>query len=129
MNIIKLKQKQRNFTIIDNAIFDDSRLRFHERGLLTQLLSKPEDWKVSTKNLAKMGGVGLDAVRMMINRLIECGYIVRTKVKDQKGHFHTEYMVYEVPLHHSEKIKIALQTLGIQGGGIQPWKSPPLTKN
>ena len=102
MNIIKVKRKQKNFTIIDNAIFDDMRLNFTDKGLLAQMLSKPDDWKISTKQIAKAGRVGIDAIRASFNRLIECGYMIRTKKKDINGHFYTEYFIYEMPLHKRE---------------------------
>lgn len=64
-----------NFTIISNACFNDERLSFEALAIFTYLRSKPTDWIVRQKELARRFKAGRDRVRNAINELIAAGYI------------------------------------------------------
>jgi|SRR5690606_6156707 len=76
----------------------DSRLSFKAKGILTYLLSRPDDWQVYEVEIIKHAKDGRDSVRSGIKELIDCGYIERTERRNEKGQFKGyEYEVYEVP--------------------------------
>ena len=52
-----------NFTTIGNGAFDDERLKLDELGILTWLLSRPENWEVRRPQLRKRFKIGRDALR------------------------------------------------------------------
>lgn len=98
MSIIRRKVN-RNFTIVPNEPVNDERLSFDALGLLTYLLSRPDDWTVKPDQLRARGGNGRDKIRTVVNCLIEAGYIVRRKVRDRhtKKYVADEYLVYDEP--------------------------------
>lgn len=103
MAIKRGKAKQTNFTIIDNSMIND-KLSWAARGLLTYLVSKPEDWVVSTSSLVNQTTLtakktGRDGIYSLINELIATGYIVRgARLHDKNGYMGSyEYTVYDSP--------------------------------
>lgn len=66
-----------HFTIIPNAWVRDPNLTRRARGLLAELLSHKEGWKVSTDSLWKAGTEGRDAVRKAVQELEDAGYLRR----------------------------------------------------
>lgn len=66
-----------HFTIIPNAWVRDPNLSRRARGLLAELLSHKEGWKVSTDSLWRAGPEGRDAVRKAVQELEDAGYLRR----------------------------------------------------
>lgn len=99
MTVITRKRYD-NFSIIPNAVANDTTISFEARGLLIYLLSKPNDWQVNVKNLRKAGGgIGQDKVYRILSELSAVGYIYRQSNRDQSGQFvGSEYMVYDQPI-------------------------------
>lgn len=92
------RHKEKNFTCIDNHLFNDNTLSMKAKGLLAQILSLPDDWKYSVNGLASLFSDGRDAVNGAINELIEHGYITRTKITNEFGVFDGyQYDIYEKP--------------------------------
>jgi len=92
------RHKETNFTCIDNHLFNDKTLSMKAKGLLSQILSLPDDWKYSVNGLASLFSDGRDAVNGAINELIEHGYITRTKIVNELGTFDGyRYDIYEKP--------------------------------
>lgn len=83
MTIITRKRADQ-YAIVPNAVANDERLTFEERGVLVYLLAKPHDWNVSVANLQNVGGIGRDKVYRILKKLAEIGYITRTRVVDEK---------------------------------------------
>ena len=89
-------QKQSKFTIIDNAFLQDKQLSLQAKGLLTLLLSLPEDWDYSVSGLAAICREGKDAIRSAIHELENTGHLVRTQSVDENGRFSDNvYDIYE----------------------------------
>ena len=87
MAIIRQKRKER-FSIVDNKVIEDERLSFKARGLLIYMLSKPDDWKFHTEELAKHSSQeGLSAVRTALKEIEKCGYLRRKRERSPKGTF------------------------------------------
>jgi biotin operon repressor len=77
-----------HFTQIPNAWLRDSKISLGAKGLLAQLLSHAPGWKVSQENLAHANGIGRDAIRTLINELLEAGYLSRSedRERNEKGY-------------------------------------------
>jgi hypothetical protein len=71
------------YTQIPNEYLRDSRLSLGAIGLYAQLLSHVPGWKISLESLARANNVGKDAMRRLINELLEAGYLVRSKERER----------------------------------------------
>ena len=99
------RHKEKNFTCIDNHLFNDNTLSMKAKGLLAQILSLPADWKYSVNGLASLFSDGRDAVNGAINELIEHGYIIRTRITNEFGAFDGyQYDIYEKPQTEHGKV-------------------------
>ena len=91
-------KKDKNYTVMSNYHLRDKELSLKAKGLLSFMLSLPEDWDYSLKGLAKLSKEGIDVISATVNEL-ECrGYIKRIKHRNERGQFgQTEYFIYERP--------------------------------
>ncbi len=91
------KNKDNPYVMMNKEFLSDSKLSWRAKGMLSYLLSKPDNWQVNPNDLIKKSKDGRDAVYACLNELIEFGYIQRNKIRNDKGHFsHIEYLVFEV---------------------------------
>jgi len=85
--------KEKPYVLILRAALQDNRLSFEARGLMAYLLSKPDNWEISPKELQDAGACGRERVYRILNELIKFGYLKRDKqphVKEEgeaKGRF------------------------------------------
>lgn len=92
-------RKRAAFTQVLNSALYDKRLKFSDKGLLTVMLSYPDNWAYNVKHLQSLGPDGRDAVYAMLARLEECGYIVRTTKRANGGGFDgVDYEVSDTPI-------------------------------
>ena len=99
MSIIRI-YKQKNFSIISNHHLNDAKLSFKSKGILTYLLSKPDDWVVRTRQLARTSRDGRDAIYSGIKELVNAGYIIKQQVRNAAGQMAgLEYIVNENPVN------------------------------
>jgi len=96
--IIRPKRKINNFVMLDKTFINDDRLSWKAKGMLTYLFSKPDDWHVRPKDLAKKAKDGLDAVYSGLKELIQTGYIVREQIREKGKIVEWIYNVYETPV-------------------------------
>lgn len=77
-----------HFTQIPNDWLRDSRISLGAKGLLAQLLSHAPGWRISQESLGHSNGVGRDAIRTLINELLEAGYLSRSedRERNEKGY-------------------------------------------
>lgn len=68
---------ERGFTQLPNAWMRDKNLSRSARGLLAELMTHDDGWKVTIKQLATEGSEGVDAIRRMVNELEKHGYLIR----------------------------------------------------
>lgn len=92
-----------HFTILPNAALRDPRLSYRARGVLMELLSRPEDWQATADSLSRAAkkergkkGEGRDAMRGAFAELKAAGYIVASRVDGESGTHTTELHVYDV---------------------------------
>ena len=78
-------QKTKDFTVMSNHHLKNKDLSLRSKGLLSFMLSLPEDWDYSLKGLATLNKEGIDAIRSAINELEAFGYIERSRVRNEKG--------------------------------------------
>lgn len=105
MSIIRLKNRDK-WVVIDKKPIEDANISWQAKGLLTYLLSKPNDWQVHISQLSKASKNGRDSTRATVQELVDCGYIIRTQVRDTKGHFKEwEYLVCEESISKKAPLK------------------------
>ena len=94
--------KNANFTTISNYHLRDKSLSMKAKGLLTIMLSLPEEWDYTIKGLAALSADGRDSISATIRELEEHGYIKRHQSRGEKGTFaQNEYWIYEMPQEDS----------------------------
>ncbi len=97
MSIIRSK-RDRHYTVIDNAVFESNQLSFQAIGLLSFLLSKPDDWKVNIQALvnhtaATNRAIKAGVVYSLLKELIDAGFVLRKK--RQSGE--VDYIIFDNP--------------------------------
>jgi biotin operon repressor len=77
-----------HFTQIPNDWLRDKRITLGAKGLLAQLLSHAPGWRISQESLGRDNGIGRDAIRTLINELLEAGYLMRSEERErgEKGY-------------------------------------------
>ena len=97
MSIIRSPRLESNFSVMSNAVIRDSRLSYRARGVLLEILSRPDNWRVSGDSLARSGKEGRDAILTALKELRDCGYIRMVKIRKEDGTFETTNYVYDSP--------------------------------
>lgn len=91
-------ERTRDYTVMSNHHLRNANLSLKAKGLLSMMLSLPEDWNYTTRGLAKICKEGVDAIGAALRELEASGYIVRHKLRDRQGRISdTEYVIYEQP--------------------------------
>ncbi len=91
-------ERTRDYTVMSNHHLRNVNLSLKAKGLLSMMLSLPEDWNYTTRGLAKICKEGVDAIGAALRELEAAGYIVRHKLRDRQGRISdTEYVIYEQP--------------------------------
>lgn len=90
--------KNVNYTVMSNYHLQDKKLSLKAKGLLSYMLSLPDDWDYSLKGLTTGCRDGIDSVRSTVRELEACGYLRRSKVRDARGRIiDYNYEVFELP--------------------------------
>ena len=91
-------ERTRDYTVMSNHHLRNANLSLKAKGLLSMMLSLPEDWNYTTRGLAKICKEGVDAIGATLRELEGAGYIVRHQRRDKSGRItDTEYVIYEQP--------------------------------
>lgn len=103
-------EKNTSYTVMSNHHLRNSHLSLKAKGLLSQMLSLPEDWDYTLQGLARINQEGIDAIRGAIKELENEGYISRSRVRNSNGQLGgAEYVIHENPV--SDKLTQAKPTL------------------
>ena len=90
--------KNVNYTVMSNYHLQDKKLSLKAKGLLSYMLSLPDDWDYSLKGLTTGCRDGIDSVRSAVRELEASGYLRRSKVRDARGRIvDYNYEVFELP--------------------------------
>ena len=94
-------EKNKSYTVMSNHHLRNHALSLKAKGLLSQMLSLPEDWDYTLQGLAQINKESIDAIREAVRELERAGYIERSRERDERGCLRgTVYTIYEQP--HAE---------------------------
>ena len=91
-------EKNKGYTVMSNHHLRNKELTLKAKGLLSQMLSLPEDWDYTLQGLSFINREKIDAIRTAVWELEKAGYITRRQGRDDKGQMTAiEYTIYEQP--------------------------------
>ena len=91
-------EKNRGYTVMSNHHLRNKDLSLKAKGLLSQMLSLPENWDYTLKGLSLINRESIDAIRTAVRELEKAGYITRQQNRDGKGKMaDMVYTIYEQP--------------------------------
>ena len=123
MSIIRSPRLESNFSVMSNAVIRDSRLSYRARGVLLEILSRPDNWRVSGDSLARSGKEGRDAILTALKELRDCGYIRMVKIRKEDGTFETTNYVYDSP----QDVSVGVTPSPEIPTAVQPYPEKPTT--
>ncbi len=98
MSVFRI-EKNKNYTVMSNHHLRNKELSLKSKGLLSLMLSLPEEWDYTLKGLSIICKEGIDAIRVSIIELEKQGYIERRRNRNTKGQLtNTEYIIHEAPI-------------------------------
>ena len=91
-------ERNTGYTVMSNHHLRNKELSLKAKGLLSQMLSLPEDWDYTLAGLSYINREKIDAIREAVRELERAGYIQRSRERDEKGRLRgTDYIIYEQP--------------------------------
>ena len=91
-------EKTRDYMVMSNHHLRNTALSLKAKGLLSLMLSLPEDWDYTTKGLARICRDGVDSICATVRELEDAGYIIRERVRNANGRLGSiEYTILEQP--------------------------------
>lgn len=91
-----------DYTVMSNHHLKNRALSLKAKGLLSLILSLPDDWDYTLRGLAYISLESVDSVRKAVTELENEGYITRTRTRDEQGRLRgTEYIIREQPCRKS----------------------------
>ncbi len=92
-------EKTRDFTVMSNHHLRNTELSLKAKGLLSLMLSLPEDWDYTTKGLARICKDGVDSIATALKELERHGYLTRQRIRYENGQLgDIEYTIHEKPI-------------------------------
>lgn len=96
MTVVFRVVKTKNYTMMSNQHLKDKRLTLKAKGLMSVMLSLPENWDYTLRGLAAISKEGVDAISEAVKELERSGYVIRNRKRDERGRLSgTEYLIYE----------------------------------
>ena len=91
-------EKTRDYTVMANHHLRNTELSLKAKGLLSLMLSLPEEWDYTTKGLARICRDGVDSICAGVRELEDHGYVVRERIRNSNGQLGAiEYTILEQP--------------------------------
>ena len=91
--------KTNDYTVLSNYHFKEKNMSLKAKGLLSLMLSLPDDWDYSIDGLVNLSKDGYDSVKAGLDELIKHGYLAREQSFNNRGHFNGYiYDVFEQPI-------------------------------
>ncbi len=124
-------QKTQDFTVMSNHHLKNPQLSLKAKGLLSFILSLPNDWDLSVRGLQKFTKEGYESLANTLRELVKFGYIVRKQIQNEKGQFTGYcYEVHELPVIRKTEEKVAESTdFTDNRKGKKPDTENPFTDN
>lgn len=105
-------EKTKDFTIMSNHHLRNTELSLKAKGLLSLMLSLPEDWDYTTKGLAHICKDGVDSITTALKELERHGYLTRQRLRYDNGQLgDIEYTIHEQP--------VSTENTGLSPPGVQ----------
>jgi hypothetical protein len=98
------KNKENPYVMLNKEFLINEKISWKSKGLLSYLLSKPDNWKVMTADLINRSKDSEKSVRAGIKELEENGYIERKRVYKNGRIDHWEIVIYETPITQSNNL-------------------------
>ena len=97
MSVIRV-EKTSNYTVMANYHFKEKGLSLKAKGIMSLMLSLPEDWDYTVAGLATLSKDGIESVRSALRELEKFHYLTMEQTKDKAGKFSsTNYVLHEKP--------------------------------
>lgn len=96
MAVVRINKTQ-NYTVISNYHFQEKDMSLKAKGLLSLMLSLPDDWDYSISGLVAICKESKTSIQSTLKELEEFGYLARTRVQNSKGQFEYIYDIFEKP--------------------------------
>lgn len=107
-------KKERNYTVLDNTFIQDASLSWKAKGLMTYLLSLPDDWEIHLSEIEKHSTDGKAALRSAINELKEHGYLRAEQKRKDNRFAEMIYVIIENPAENEKSLFTDFQETGKQ---------------
>lgn len=140
-------EKNKNYTVMSNTHLRDKDLSLKAKGLLSLMLSLPDDWDYTLRGLAAINKESINTISGIVNELIEHGYIIRQQIRGNAGRFgDIDYIIFESPeeceqyiLEHEEKEDVQMEDISpchkncdtaetLENSGLEPCHKKPYTE-
>lgn len=124
-------EKNRGYTVMSNHHLKDTSLTLKSKGLLSMMLSLPDEWNYTTRGLAAICKEGVDSIGAALRELEKQGYIIRNQLRDSKGRISdTEYIIYEHPQHKPDTVTPDTENPYLDNSDTdEPYMEPPAQLN
>lgn len=120
MSTVIRVEKNRNYTVMSNEFLRNRNLSLKAKGLLAVCLSLPDTWEYSMKGLVAISKESITAIRNSMRELEEHGYMAVNKLKNDKGQFYYEYVIYENPERQKPVTdKLDIENVDIGNVGVE----------
>ena len=98
--------KTKDYTVMANHHLRNKALSLKAKGLLSLMLSLPDNWDYTTKGLAMICKDGVDSICSTVRELESAGYIQRRRIRDGHGRLaEIEYTILEHPAEPEISLK------------------------
>ena len=129
MAVIRV-EKTKNYTCMSNIHLRDKNLSLKAKGLMSLILSLPDDWHYTVAGLASIIKEGETVVTNTLSELKKNGYLTVKKLspaQTDSGRFEYEYTVHEQPVQNPEVEKQGIEKQGVENNPLEttPLKQPP----
>ena len=116
MSIFRI-YKNKNFTVMSNKHLKDKKLSYRAKGLLSFMLSLPDNWDYSINGLVKVSKEGTKAIKTILKELQEVGYLEIIRKRGPKGQYEYEQQIFEIS--RFERIKARDQKGEVDKGEVE----------
>ena len=123
MGVIRVEHTK-NYTTMANFHLQDKRLSLRAVGLMSKMLSLPEDWDYTVAGLSAQCKEGREAVRKVLQELEKTGYLVREQTRKGGSFAASNYTLYEHPQTEGDGVS---PLPGNLGDGVSPLPGNPVT--
>lgn len=108
MSVFRIN-KNKNYTVMSNHHLQNKNLSFKAKGLLSYMLSLPDDWNYTLEGLCTAGKDNKAAIRTALQELKDNEYLIVNKLQPNEsktGRIDYEYIIFEIPQNEKQGSKI-----------------------